>query len=420
MTPLSVLTIKPQATKRLKTGHPWIFSNELVRLPKELEPGRLVDVKSRSGEWIGRGYFNPRSLIAVRLLSREPVDIDENFLERKISRAQAFREPWPSGEEAYRVVFGEADGLPGLIIDRYGSVLAVQFLTAGMDRLTEPILKVLVKRFQPVAVVARNDTAARSLEGLPQEKRLLYGEVPPAVVIQKNGLSFEVDVLEGQKTGFFLDQSENYRQMDGPAHNARVLDAFCYTGAWGLHAARYGAKEVIGLDSSEKAVLQAQRNAERNGLTSICNFIREDVFEGLRRLHAAGERFDTIILDPPAFAKSRPKVRQAIRGYKEINRLAMMLLSPAGTLITCSCSHLVGNEMFREMLVSAAADAKKSFYITAWRTQGRDHPVDLSIPETHYLKCVILEARSTGHGSNGAKQGYNQNPDYDRIGPINE
>ncbi|HEY5594601.1 MAG TPA: class I SAM-dependent rRNA methyltransferase [Nitrospiria bacterium] len=391
MTPLPVLTLKHQAARRLKTGHPWIFSNELVRLPKEIEPGQIVEVKNHSGEWVGRGYFNPRSLIAVRLLSRKRVEINEDFFDQKISQAQSLRERWLPGEEACRIVFGEADGLPGLIVDRYGAVLAVQLLTAGMDRFTGPVLQVLIKRFQPAAVVARNDTAGRTLEGLPQEKRLLYGELPPSVVIQKNGLSFEVDVWEGQKTGFFLDQSENYRCLEEWASGARVLDAFCHTGAWGLHAAKYGAKSVLGMDSSERAIHQAQANAERNGLGSVCRFIKEDVFDGLRRLHAAGERFDAVILDPPAFVKSRQKIKEAIRGYKEINRLAMLLLSPAGVLVTCSCSHLVGNEMFREMLVSAAADAKRSFYIADWRTQGRDHPIVLGIPETEYLKCVLLQ-----------------------------
>lgn len=394
MTAFPILVIKSRTEKRLMTGHPWIFSNELIRLPKDLEPGQIVDVKSHLGKWIGRGYFNPRSLIAVRLLAREPVAIDEDFLEKKLLLAQSLREQWLPGEEACRIVFGEADGLPGLIVDRYGSVLVAQFLTAGMDRLTEPVVRVLVKRFRPAAVVARNDSASRLLEGLAQEKRLLYGEIPPSVIIQKNGLSFEIDAWEGQKTGFFLDQSENYRTLEGLANNARVLDAFCYTGAWGVHAARYGAKSVLGMDSSEKAILQAEANTERNRLGSVCRFTKEDVFEGLRRLQTSGEKFDIVILDPPAFAKSRQKVKEAIRGYKEINRLAMMLLSPNGILITCSCSHLIGPEMFRDMLVSAAADAKRSFYIADWRTQGRDHPIVLGIPETQYLKCVVLQLQS--------------------------
>jgi len=393
MSPLPILVIKAHAARRLKTGHPWIFSNELTRLPKELEPGQPVDIQNHRREWIGRGYFNPRSLIAVRLVHRERIEINEDFLRQKISGAQSLRKRWNGDEEAYRVVFGESDGLPGLILDRYGPVCVAQFLTAGMDRLTEPVLRVILKQFQPAAVVARNDTAGRALEGLPQEKRLLYGTLPSPLVIQKNGLSFEVDVWEGQKTGFFLDQSENYRCLDGMVQGARVLDAFCYTGAWGLHAARYGAREVIGLDSSRKAVHDAQRNAQRNGLDSVCTFLQEDVFEGLRRLCNAKERFDRIILDPPAFAKSRQKVKEASRGYKEINRLAMTLLSPGGILITCSCSHLVSHETFREILVSAAADSKRSFFITAWLTQGRDHPIDLAIPETQYLKCVFLQVK---------------------------
>jgi len=396
MPPLPTLTLKPQAAKRFKTGHPWIFSNELQRIPKDLEAGQIVDLKNHLGTWVGRGYFNPRSLIAVRLLSRVPVEIDEAWIDRKISEAQSRREQWLPGEESGRLVFGEADGLPGLIIDRYGPVLVAQFLTAGMDRLIDPVVRVLVKRYQPAAVIARNDTASRALEGLEKDKRLLHGELPPTVVIQKNGLSFEVDVWEGQKTGFFLDQSENYRSLEEKAPGSRVLDAFCYHGAWGIHAARYGAKSVLGMDSSGRAIDRARSNADRNGLGSVCRFIQEDVFEGLRRLHAAGERFDLVILDPPAFAKNRSKVKEAVRGYKEINRMAMQLLSPLGILISCSCSHLVSNELFRETLVSAATDAGRSFYIIGWRTQGRDHPIDLSIPETHYLKVVLLQLGSSG------------------------
>jgi 23S rRNA (cytosine1962-C5)-methyltransferase len=393
MSRIPTVTLRPQAAKRVRTGHPWIFSNELVRLPKEFEPGQIVDLKSHSGAWIGRGYFNPRSLIAVRLLTREPVAIDGNFFESKIRRAQALREQWLPDEAAYRIVFGEADGLPGLVIDRYGSVLAAQFLTAGMDRLTESVLQVLINRYRPSAVIARNDSASRVLEGLPKEKRVLYGELPSPLVFRKNGLSFEVDVWEGQKTGFFLDQSANYRRLEEWSTGARVLDAFCYSGAWGIHAARYGAREVTGLDSSERAILLARANAERNDVASVCTFLQEDVFDGLRRLCAVDEPFDLIVLDPPAFAKSRQKIKEAIRGYKEINRLAMRLLSTNGILMTCSCSHLIEREMFREVLVAAASEAKRSFYITAWHTQGRDHPIALGIPETEYLKCAVLQVQ---------------------------
>ncbi len=393
MNTLPTLIIRSKALQRLQTGHPWIYSNELARTQKHCEPGQLVNVKTGDGDWIGRGYYNPLSVIAVRLLTREDIPIDEGFFEQKIQQAQALREQLLPGEEAYRLVFGEADGLPGLIIDRYGSVLVTQFLTAGMDRLSDLILKILINRFNPTAIVARNDAASRKLEGLSVEKKLLYGELPASVVISKNGLSFEVDVWKGQKTGFFLDQSENYRALAGLAKDRRVLDAFCYTGAWGLHALHYGATSVLGLDSSEKAIQQAQANAVRNGMEDRASFQEEEVFDGLRKLLAKGERYDLIILDPPSFVKNRKELKDAIRGYKEINRLAMLLLTAEGILVTCSCSHLMDAATFRSILVDAAADAKRSFRIIAWRTQGPDHPIILGIPETEYLKCVILQIR---------------------------
>lgn len=387
------LTLKPQAARRPRGSHPWIFSNELLRSSMKLEPGALVDVRDRGGNFVGRGYYNPGTLIAVRLLAREPVEIHEGFFEGKLIRALAHRERWLPNEEACRLVFGEADGLPGLVVDRYGTVLVTQFLTAGMDRFTETILAVLLKRLKPTTVLARNDAHSRLLEGLKEEKKLLHGPRPGSVVVKKNGLSFEVDVWDGQKTGFFLDQAENYLLLKEPARGTRVLDAFCYTGAWGIHAARYGAREVIGMDSSEKALALARSNADRNAVGTVCQFLKEDVFDGLRRLDSARERFDMVILDPPAFAKSRTKVKEALRGYKEINRLAMRLLSPGGILVSCSCSHLVDAESFRDRLASAAADAGRTFTVAEWRSQGRDHPILLAVPETRYLKCVVLEAR---------------------------
>jgi len=393
MTPRLTLTVKSTALARLGAGHPWIYANELARPPKTAMPGAIVDVRTAQGAWIGRGYYNPKSVIAVRLLSREAAEIDAAFIARAIDRAQALRDAVVPGEEAYRVVFGEADGLPGLIVDRYGSILVVQILTAGMDRLADAIVAALVDRFQPGAIVARNDSGSRKLEGLPVEKRLLHGAKPDRVVVGKNGLQFEVDVWEGQKTGLFLDQSANYRAIAPWAKGARVLDTFCYAGAWGLHALRHGAVSVLGLDASEKALATAAANASRNGFDERVEYRRVDVFDELRRLLAAEARYELIILDPPSFAKARKDKAGALRGYKEINRLGMSLLAPGGVLVTCSCSHPIDAATFYDVLLEAASDAKRTLRLIARLTQGPDHPIVLGIPETEYLQCVMLQDR---------------------------
>lgn len=387
------LTVKSSALPRVAAGHQWIFANELARPLKTAEPGGLVDLRSTRGEWIGRGYYNPKSVIAVRVLSREAVDIDQAFFSRAIGAAQALRERCVPGEDAYRVVFGEADGLPGLIVDRYASVLVAQILTAGMERLTDAIVGALVERYRPAGIIARNDAGSRKLEGLPVEKRVLFGALPPDLVITKNGLFFGVDAWDGQKTGLFLDQSSNYRALGAWAKNARVLDAFCYTGAWGLHALRDGAAFVLGLDASEKALAGAAANAARNGLSERVEYRRVDVFTELRRLLAGGERYDLIVLDPPSFAKARRDKPGALRGYKEINRLGMSLLAPGGVLVSCSCSHPIDAATFHGVLVEAAVDAKRTFRLIARRIQAPDHPIVLGIPETEYLQCVILQER---------------------------
>jgi 23S rRNA (cytosine1962-C5)-methyltransferase len=394
MAPEPRVTVKSTALARLGAGHPWIYANELARPTKTAVPGGLVDAQTTRGVWIGRGYYNPKSVIAVRLLSRDPVEIDEGFFTRAIARAQALRERVVPGEEAYRVVFGEADGLPGLIVDRYGSVLVAQFLTAGMDRFTDAIVNALIERYQPTAIIARNDAGSRALEGLPVEKRLLHGDRPDRVLVTKNGLAFAVDVWEGQKTGLFLDQSANYRAIAPWAKGARVLDTFCYAGAWGLHALRHGAVSVLGLDASEKALATARANASRNGLSERAEYRRGDVFDELRKLVGAGARYELIILDPPSFAKTRKEKTGALRGYKEINRLGMSLLAPGGVLVTCSCSHPIDPATFHDVLVEAASDARRTFRLIARRTQGRDHPIILGIPETEYLQCVMLQEQA--------------------------
>jgi 23S rRNA (cytosine1962-C5)-methyltransferase len=288
------------------------------------------------------------------------------------------------------VVFSEGDLLPGLIIDRYGEHLVVQALTLGMELRTEWVCETLEHLLHPRAIIARNDAAIRSLEHLPTEKKMLRGSIEEPVEIQEADLHFQVDVWEGQKTGFYLDQRENRCLLRPLFRGARVLDAFCYTGAWALHAARAGATEVVGVDESARAIEQAVRHAERNGLQDHCRFSVDDVFHYLQEADVRQERFDCIILDPPAFVKSRSKLREGLHGYWEINRRAMRLLNPGGFLVTCSCSYHVDPDTFRGILLRAARTTRRTVVLLEMRSQAKDHPVLLPMGESSYLKCAVL------------------------------
>jgi 23S rRNA (cytosine1962-C5)-methyltransferase len=373
---MKTIKLKQKEDRRILRGHPWVFSNELEQMSVTCEPGEIVDVHDFSGRFVGRGYINPHSLIAVRILTRKQEDIDGKFLKRKIAAAHALRRDLGFGE-SYRAVFSEGDGLPGLIVDKYADTLAVQSSTAGIDRLLQPVITALIEEYSPTAIVLRNDVGSRELEGLSQEKRVIVGSLEGPVTIEESGITYVVDVLEGQKTGFFFDQRENRLALKNYVRGRRTLDCFCYVGAWSLAAAKFGASEVIGLDSSENAVALAKENAALNSLSA--QFKTADVFDELRLLERRRERFGCIVLDPPAFVKSRSKVREALKGYKDINLRAMKLLEPGGALVTCSCSHHIDQELFREMLIDAAYSA------------GRDHPVLLAAKETQYLKCAILK-----------------------------
>jgi len=381
------LKLKQKEDRRILRGHPWIFSNEIDTVSTVFAPGDLVDVLDHAGRFVGRGYINPRSLIAVRLLTRTEEEIDQAFFLKKIAAAHELRTKLGFGE-SYRAIFSEGDGIPGLIVDKYADTLAIQSLTAGIDRLMSDILTALQKEFAPRVIVLRNDTASREIEGLAQEKRLLQGTLTGPVTIEESGIKYHVDVLNGQKTGFFFDQRENRLALKNLAGGKRTLDCFCYVGAWSLSAACFGAQEVVGLDSSEKAVALARENALLNGLT--VRFEQVDVFDELRLLEKKREQFGCIILDPPAFVKSRSKVREALRGYKEINLRAMKLLDPGGTLVTCSCSHHISQDLFKEMLIDAAYSAGRQARLVEMRTQALDHPILLAAKETQYLKCAIL------------------------------
>ena len=388
---MQIIKLKKNEEKRILNGHPWVFSNEIENFSSQIEPGTIVDIEDYKGRFIGRGYFNPRSLISVRLFTTKRENIDEAFFKKRIADAYEYRKNIFPSETSYRMVYSEGDFLPGLIIDKYENIMVIQSLTAGIEKQLNDICNILIEEFKPEAIIAKNDTAIRELEGLKLETKILYGKTPEITAIERNGLKFEVDVISGQKTGFFFDQCENYLRLADIVKGKDVLDCFCYIGGWSLHAARYGAKSVNGIDSSEKAISTAKENASLNGLADKCNFEIADVFEKLRGLNKEGKKFDVVILDPPAFAKSRAKIASAIKGYKEINLQAMQLLRPRGYLITCSCSHHLSQEMFFDLLNVAALDAKRAARLVELRTQARDHPMLLAVKETAYLKCAILQ-----------------------------
>ena len=385
---MKTIKLKKKEERRVQRGHPWVFSNEIQDLPADAVPGELVEVRDVSGGFIGRGYINPRSLIAVRIVTRKQEDLDAAFFTAKISQARDLRVRLGFGG-SFRAVFSEGDGIPGLIVDKYADTLVVQSLTAGIDGMLDIILNALRTVYDPKTIVLRNDTASREIEGLVQEKRVVVGETTGIVTIEESGIRYQVDVLEGQKTGFFFDQRENRLTLRDLVKGRRTLDCFCYVGAWALSAAKYGATEVIGIDSSEKAVQLAAGNATLNGLSA--RFVAGDVFEKLREFEKQKERFGCVILDPPAFVKSRAKVREALKGYKEINLRAMRLLEAGGVLVTCSCSHHIDQELFREMLIDAAWSSGRQARLLEMRSQARDHPMLLAAKETQYLKCAILQ-----------------------------
>jgi len=387
---LKPIHLKKKEERRVQRGHPWIFSNEISDPLSSFAAGELVDVLDHASRFIGRGYINPHALIAIRIISRHQDQIDLRFFRTRIAAAREIRVRLGFGD-SFRALFSEGDGIPGLIVDKYADTLVVQSLTAGIEALLEVIVTALREEYAPAVIVFKNDSAARELEGLPRETRVALGSLDGPVHFEESGITYRIDVLEGQKTGFFFDQRENRQALKGLVGGRRVLDCFCYVGAWSLTAARFGAAEVTGLDSSQRAVDLAVQNANLNGLPA--RFITADVFEELRKRDKNKERFGCIILDPPAFVKSRAKVREALRGYKEINLRALRLLQPGGLLVTCSCSHHIDADLFREMLIDAAHDAGRQTSLLEMRSQARDHPSQIAARENIYLKCAYLIAQ---------------------------
>jgi 23S rRNA (cytosine1962-C5)-methyltransferase len=387
------LHLRPGHDRRIRRGHPWVFSNEIQTPCNEIKPGETIEILTATGEYLGTGYYNPHSLIAGRLLSRQRECIDcVEFYRDRLHKAMLMRKAIYGESTAIRLVHGEGDYLPGLVVDRYDNVLAVQFLTLGIDCRSSLILQALTEIFEPVAIVGRNNVAVRDLENLPRQVEILRGQLPDRLEITENGLRFKVDILHGQKTGHFLDQKENHLALRDRVNGKRILDLFCYSGSWSVHAARYGANEVIGIDISPGAVALAQENARLNFQENTCRFVQSDVFDSLRQFHGNNERFGGIILDPPAFIKNRKRMREGIKGYLTINRRAMELLEPDGVLFTCTCSHHMDRETFLDTLRQAAFQAGREMRLLEIRGQSYDHPVLCSCPETEYLKCAVLQA----------------------------
>lgn len=377
-------------TSRINAGHLWVFSNELAVSPKNFAPGALLELRDKKGNFLGIGYCNPNSLIAVRILSRERRPIDTAFFKERIEDALIFRRRFIRDTNSFRAVYSESDKLPGLIVDKYEDCISIQILTLGMEALSETVIKAVDEVFAPHTIVLRNDSQARVLEGLALEKRLIKGSLERLPVIREGQTVFETDPLTGQKTGFFLDQAANRRAFARLAGEGAALDLFCYTGAWSVKLAEAGAT-LTGVDSSEAAISQARKNAELNGLGDKCNFVKSDVFAFVKNEAASGRGFDYIVLDPPAFVKSKARIKEGIKAYRELNALSMRLLKGHGLLATSSCSHHIDKETFIDILRDASRDAGRFVRIIETRSQSPDHPISLAVPETEYLKCVILE-----------------------------
>jgi 23S rRNA (cytosine1962-C5)-methyltransferase len=384
--------ISAKGAARARAGHLWIYRSDVTSRPA-VESGSVVRVLDQRRNFVAWAHYGAESEISLRIISNSDVVIDRDFWCARLQTAADWRRRSVSDTDAYRLVHAEGDYLPGLIIDRYGDSFVIQTLTRGMDALKTMWVELLIEEFQPRLIVERNDAKVRQLEGLPMINSLLHAEKDPEVefAITENGIRFRVNLLEGQKTGAFLDQREN-RAAAMRYAGGRGLDCFSFHGSFALHMAK-ACRHVTALDISGPAIEAARYNAELNSITNV-EFIEANVFDKLRDYDDAGERFDTIVLDPPAFAKNRGAVEAALRGYKEINLRALRLLNPGGMLVTCSCSYHVSEEMFLEILADAARDAGRAVQVIEKRTQSRDHPILLTVPETYYLKCIVLRAVS--------------------------
>jgi len=371
-------------------GHPWIYNNEIDRIAGTVSPGDIVEVYYFDGQLAGRGYINPGSQIMIRLLTRKRDNIDAAFFHQKISEAWAYRQQLGYTENC-RLVFGEADGLPALIIDKFNDYFVLQTLSLGIEQWKTAIVDAINTIFKPKGIYERNDVPVRELEGLEQKKDFLSDPFPTEIIIQENGLQFYVDIEHGQKTGYFLDQQDNRRAIQHIVKGADVLGAFTYSGTFEIHAAHYGAKSVLGIDISDNAVAQANKNAALNKLDHIVKFEAMNAFDVLKNWGKEGRKYDVVMLDPPAFTKNRSSIEKAVTGYKEINLRGMKMINNGGFLVTSSCTNLVSPELFLDTIYMAAKDAKKRIRQVTYQSQSSDHPIIWGMENTHYLKFLIVE-----------------------------
>jgi len=400
MDSLPTVLLKPGEADRLAAGHPWLYQGSILRLTQPARDGDLVQVKDHRQRFLGVGFFNSKSKIHVRMLAPERVAVDEAFFEHAIRAAIAVRKKHLPDATSFRVVNAEGDFLSGLVVDKYEDVLVLQTSSLGMDQRKPMIIEALQRILSPRAIVERNDISSRKFEGLPDANGVIAGQFDGRLAVKINQLQFEVDLLGGQKTGLYLDQQVNYQRVAGliaRSPDAQVLDCFSFTGGFALHAARAGAAHVHAIDQSEEAVAAGGRNAAANGLATKCSFESANVFDWLKAQTLAKPhekvipRFDFVVLDPPSFTRNRSAVPDALRGYKEIHLRALKLLKTGGTLVTFCCSHHVDAAMFQDVILAAAFDARRLLRRVATYSQSSDHPVVPAIPETEYLKCLVLQ-----------------------------
>lgn len=388
---IKVILKKKISPRVVVNGHPWIFANEVNTVEGEVEPGEIVEVYTHDKKFVGKGYINPASQILVRLLTRNKNEtVNEDFFYRRLLQAWNYRQQIGYSENC-RLIFGEADYLPQLIIDKFNDYFVIQTLALGIDKWKPAIVAALEKIFQPKGIYERNDVPVRELEGLEQKKGFLSAPFDTKITINENGLKFLVDIENGQKTGYFLDQQDNRRAIQHIVKGADVLGAFTYTGTFEIHAAAYGAKSVLGLDISENAVAQANRNAALNKVEHIVKFEAENAFDKLKQWAKEGKQYDVVMLDPPSFTKTRENIQKAITGYKEINLRGMKLVKPGGFLVTSSCTNLIQPDLFLEIIQMAARDARRKIRQVCFQSQSADHPIVWGWDNTVYLKFLIIQ-----------------------------